>query len=63
MLPSSGAAERAAREVEEMVKREEKVVVELLAANRAALEQIANQLMKHETIDGTTIQTLVRSGG
>ncbi|HUT55331.1 MAG TPA: AAA family ATPase [bacterium] len=54
-LPGSGAGERAGREVERMVREQEKAVLATLGANRAALDELAELLMERETVDGAEV--------
>ncbi len=55
LVPGSGAAERAGREVERIVREQEKAVMELLGAKRDALDELAALLMERETVEGAEV--------
>ncbi len=59
-------SEATAREIDEEIKRiideEYKVAYDIIANNRDKLEFIANSLLEYETLDGTQVEEIVRTG-
>jgi ATP-dependent metalloprotease FtsH len=60
ILPRSSAPERAARAVEAMVRAEDQTVRSMLEEHREALHELAELLMREETVPGETIARIVR---
>ena len=66
MLRRKDYSEATAREIDEEVRRlieeQYRVAQELILANRDKLELIANALLEYETLDGTQVVEIIRTG-
>jgi cell division protease FtsH len=50
-------------EVEELLRQAERRALELLSGHREALDRLVQDLLEHETVDGTAVQAALSGEG